>query len=61
MKMVIWNSCGTWCYTTKKNYESYVQNARQIHRMPEFKSPEEIIDYLCKYTRATIEDFIVIH
>ena len=60
MKMVIYNSCGVWCYTTKKNYESYVQNARLIHRMPDFKNPDEIIEYLCKYTPATVNDFCVI-
>ena len=60
MKMVIWNSCGTWCYTTAKNYNSYVWNARLVHRMPGF-TPEDIIEYLCKHTSATVEDFTIIY
>lgn len=62
MKMVIYwnNSADCWCVTPEKNYRAYVQNAREIHRMTDFESPEEIIDYFCKWCKSTPEDFTII-
>ena len=60
MKMVIYfNSfVNEYRVTTRKNYHSYVQDARIIQSYSASEwSPQEIIDYYCKYCRCEPDDF----
>lgn len=61
MKTVIyrnWN--GNLMTTTEENYKARIQDARKIHNMKEFSSPESIIEYYCKYFGSKPEDFVII-
>ncbi len=60
MKIVIYKVNGIWHTTTEENYNARIQNARAIHKMQDFNSAEEIIEYYCKYFKSQPEDFIVI-
>ena len=60
MKMVIYKSLGVLCVTTEDNYKARIQNARAIHKMEDFNSAEEVIEYFCKYFGSKAEDFIII-
>lgn len=60
MKTVIYKSGGIYYTTTERNYRARIRNARLIHEMRDFNSPQEIIDYYCKYFGAQTEDFIVV-
>lgn len=59
MKMVIFKTSDGWAVTPRANYYSYVQDARKVQRFPsrQWGSEQQVIDYLCKYTRATVNDF----
>ena len=59
MKFVIYKSGGIYHITTKDNYEAKIQNARAIHKMQDFNSAEEIIEYYCTYFGNKAEDFII--
>lgn len=59
MKMVIFKQLGNLCITTLENYNARIQNARRIHTMKDFKTPEQIIEYYCKWFKSEPEDFIV--
>lgn len=60
MKTVIYKSEGIYYTTTEENYAAGIQNARAIHKMQDFSSAEEIINYFCKYFGSKTEDFIII-
>lgn len=59
MKMVIYKTLDGWAVTPRDNYYSYVQDAHKVQRFPssEWNSEQEIIDCLCRYTSATVNDF----
>lgn len=60
MKMVIYknDTRNEYCVTTRKNYNSYVQNAREIQRFPADEwTVQEIIDYCCQYCGCKPEYF----
>ena len=57
--MVIYKANGIYCVTTKENYNAGIQNARAIHKMQDFNSAEEIIEYYCKHFGSKPEDFII--
>lgn len=60
MLMVIADHGDDYVVTNKKNYESYVQNARQIHRFPKTEwTVESIIDYYCRHFSSKESDFII--
>ena len=58
-KLIIYKSMNTLCVTNEEIYRARIQNARAIHRMEDFESPQEIIAYYCKYFGSNPEDFIV--
>ena len=61
MLMVIADHGDDYVVTNKKNYESYVQNARQIYRFSKkLWTVQSIIDYWCKHFSSKEEDFIII-
>lgn len=60
MKIVIYKVDGVYYTTTEENYKARIQNAKAIHKMQEFNSAEEIIEYYCKYFGSKAEDFIII-
>ena len=60
MKMVIYKAGGTYYVTTEENYNARVQNARLVHKMQDFKSANEVIEYFCTYFGSKAEDFIII-
>lgn len=61
MLMIIASHLDDYVVTTKKNYESYIQNARQMHYFPKSNwTPEKIIEHLCKYYGYEVEDFRII-
>ena len=61
MKQVIYKSNGIYCVTTEANYKARIQDARAIHRLKDFESAEEIIEYFCTYCGSKTEDFIIIN
>ena len=60
MKMVIYKAHGTYYVTTEENYNARVQNARAIHKMQDFNSANEVIEYFCTHFGSKAEDFIII-
>ena len=60
MKIVIYNIDGIYYTTTEENYNAGIVNARAIHKMEDFNSAEEIIEYYGKYFGSKAEDFIII-
>lgn len=60
MKMVIYKCHGTYYVTNEENYNAVIQNAREIHKLQDFNSAEEVIEYFCKYFGSKDEDFIII-
>lgn len=59
MKKVIYKSMGVFYVTDSENYNARIQDANKIQRMDGFKSPEEIINYYCKWCKKKPEDFEV--
>ena len=57
-KLIIYKSMNTLYVTNEENYRARIQNARAIHRMEDFETPQEIIEYYCKYFGSKPEDFI---
>lgn len=57
MKLIIYKVDGIYCVTNENNYNAEIQNAREIQKMKDFASPEEIIDYYCAYCNKTSDDF----
>lgn len=57
---VIYKASGIYYVTTEENYKARIQNARAIHKMQDFNSAEEIIEYYCKHFGSKAEDFIII-
>ena len=60
MKMVIYKNTtfNEICVTPRQNYYSYVQNANAVQRFPASDwTEDEVINYLCKYSRCTVNDF----
>ena len=50
-----------YCVTSKKNYNSYIQNAREIQRFKKTEwTIEDIISYYCRYSKCKQEDFEII-
>ena len=60
MKMVIFESLGSYYVTSQKNYEARIQNSRAIHKMDGFNSPEEIIEYFINLYHDTKDDYIIV-
>ena len=60
MKMVIFTRYGEFYVTTEENYNARIVDARAIHKMQDFNSAEEIIEYYCKYFGSKAEDFKII-
>lgn len=60
MKMVIYKAGGSYYVTSEENYNARIQNARLIHKMQDFNSANEVIEYFCKYFGSKTEDFIII-
>lgn len=61
MKQVIYKENGLYYkVTSEENYNRKIQNAMEIIVMEDFKSAEEIIEYLVKWCKCNKEDFIVI-
>lgn len=61
MKYVVWETDVGFRGTNEKNYNSYVQNARMIHNfyyVDGFMSFDDVVDYLCKYFRLTIDEIV---
>ena len=61
MKTVIYKVAGIYHATTEANYHARIQNARLIHKMQDFNSAQEIVDYYCAYFNSQPQDFIVIN
>ena len=61
MKTVIYKVQGIYHTTSEDNYKARIQNARAIHKLPDFESTDEIIEYYCKYFGSQREDFIIIN
>ena len=59
MKTVIYKGNGIYYTTSESNYKARIQDARAIHKMADFVSANEIIDYYCKYFSSKSEDFII--
>lgn len=60
MKTVIYEIGGIYYTTTEENYKARIVDAKAIHKMQDFNSVEEIIEYYCKYFGSKTEDFIII-
>lgn len=57
---VIYKEMDEYCVTPRSNYGGYTQNARKVHRMKDFTSAREVMDYWNKYFHTTDDDFEVI-
>ena len=61
MKTVIYKALGIYYATSESNYYAVVRNAREVQKLEDFNSAEEIIEYYCKYFGSKAEDFIVVN
>ena len=63
MKQVIYynHTDGNWYMTSQQNYNSYIQNAREIHKLEDVDNPYEFIENACKWWGAKEEDFIIVY
>lgn len=59
-KLVIYKALDDWCITPKSNYGASIRNSRKIQVMRGFSTPDEIIDYYCRYFNCKTDDFIVV-
>ena len=60
MKMVVYKSDGIYYVTTEENYNAPISNARAIHKMKDFESADEVIEYFCTHFGSKAEDFTII-
>lgn len=60
MKMIIYKALGIYYATTEENYKARIQDARAIHKLQDFSSAQEIINYFCTYCGSKPKDFIII-
>lgn len=58
-KLIIYKAGGVYFVTTEENFNAPIQNARLKHKMIDFNSPEEIIDYFVKYCKCERSQFII--
>ena len=63
MKQVLFknHTDGKWYITNERNYNSYIQNARQIHCIEDLKDPQEVITRMCEWYGDTEDRYIVIY
>ena len=59
MKTVIYKKLGDFYTTPEDNFNANLTNARLVHKAENFETPEEIIEYYCKWFSSTREDFII--
>lgn len=59
MKTVIFKTLKGYATTNEENYNARIRNERRVMDCSRFDTPEEIIEYYCKYFGATEEEFIV--
>jgi hypothetical protein len=60
MKTVIYKNNGVYYITDAGNYKRIIQDASKIQKMDGFNSAEEIIEYLCTYSKAEPDDLIAV-
>lgn len=58
MKHVIYRRNGYLYMTNEENYNSIIEDATKITKLRDFNSFDEVVDYMCKYTKASKDDFI---
>lgn len=58
--LIIYKVEGIYYVTTEENYWATIQNTRGIHKMQDFNSAEEIIEYFGTYCGNKPEEFIII-
>ena len=49
-----------WCMTSEVNYTNHIRNERCVVKGTEFKSPEQLRDYLVKYGYGTKDQYTII-
>jgi nitrogenase subunit NifH len=59
-KMVIYKQNNVFYVTSKVNYNARIQNSRVVHKMSDFNSADEIIDYFCKHFNSKKENFEIV-
>ena len=59
-KLVIYNSAICLAVTPEDNYHNRIMDVSRVQYCKEFETPEEIIDFYCKYCGKTETDFVVI-
>lgn len=57
-KIVVWESCGDYYFTTLRNYKSYIQDARKIHRFSksDFENINEFAHFIATLLKVLEED-----
>jgi hypothetical protein len=64
MQVIYWsNFDGCYRMTSKRNYDSYIQNARNIHTLRDVKTLEDVevfINHMCELYNDTPSNYIVI-
>lgn len=61
MKLVIYKELGVYKVTPEGNYNTRIQDARQIQTMHDFENANEVVGYYCQYFSAKPDDFIIIN
>lgn len=59
-KIIIYKALGVYYATNERNFYAETRNAREVQKLADFNSAEEIIEYYCKYFGSRPEDFTVI-
>lgn len=59
-KTVIYKSLGVYYATNERNFYAAIRNAREVQKLDDFDSAEEIIAYYCEHFGCKTEDFIII-
>ena len=56
MKIVVYKSCDGYCATPHKNYYSYIQQTKKIHRFPSDWTFEQVLEFCCSKFNVTIDN-----
>lgn len=59
-KNVIYREMGVYRCTSAENYAATIRDVHKVSKLEGFTSPQEIIDYFCKYCGCKSDDFTVI-
>jgi hypothetical protein len=59
MKYILYGTKNAYRLTTVKNYNAYIQNAREITYFDDFSSVQQVLEYIALYCKIAIADICI--